>query len=718
MIVDAQRSAVAQATPLAWLGSLLREELAPYPGRGALVARMVIAATIVMLITMIFRIPYGAYGAIFALTITRESPETTVEAVKVLVVGFAAAVAIVLLGAIIVSGEPILRLVWVLCVFFLIFFALSAMSNSGAAARFGYLIIITTPLWDQHVSSEKKVESTLWAIVVMSFATIITAVIEIVYARLQPIDVVTVSLIERLEGTASLLRSISADISDSASESNVERLSMLGTSRMRRDLQRSGYSRGYVQQMGAVVALVGRLVDLASTVPQILGNPSPASRTQMKRLASHLQTMVDYLLGNSITLPRPIQGTTDNADIVPLLSEMELTTALIIETLSGAEAPDYLALIQKDEPHHKLFLPDAFSNPDHIRFAIGGGLAACTCYLVYNLIDWAGISTAVTTCFLTALTTVGASRQKQVLRFSGAIVGGILLGFGAQMFVLPAMDSITGFLLLFIAVSIVGAWFATASPRVSYFGNQMTIAFYLINLEEFRFQTSLVVARDRVVGILLGLSAMWLIFDKLAGRTAAMAMKNTFVSTLRLMGKLMQEPVTSDRREGIERTYTLRETINSNFEKLRQLADGVALEFGPSRDRDLALRRQLLGWQLRLRLLFLARVNLLKYRLRLPGFELPASVDNLQKTFDARIAGIFAAMADRVDGRADHVDENAEVLLLQLERAVSEYQFEQSDYSTENRMQTFLSLSRRIIEIARSLDQEMEYIEVAEQTHA
>jgi multidrug resistance protein MdtO len=116
--------------------------------------------------------------------------------------------------------------------------------------------------------------------------------------------------------------------------------------------------------------------------------------------------------------------------------------------------------------------------------------------------------------------------------------------------------------------------------------------------------------------------------------------------------------------------------------------------------------------------LFLARVNLLKYRLRLPGFELPASVDNLQKTFDARIAGIFAAMADRVDGRADHVDEDAKVLLLQLERAVSEYQSEQSGYSTESRMQTFLSLSRRIIEIARSLDQEMEYIEVAEQTHA
>ena len=58
---------------LAWLRRFLREELAPYPGRGLVVARMVIAATIVMILAMTFRIPYGAYGAIYALTISRSS---------------------------------------------------------------------------------------------------------------------------------------------------------------------------------------------------------------------------------------------------------------------------------------------------------------------------------------------------------------------------------------------------------------------------------------------------------------------------------------------------------------------------------------------------------------------------------------------------------------------------------------------------------------------
>jgi multidrug resistance protein MdtO len=53
----------------------------------------------------------------------------------------------------------------------------------------------------------------------------------------------------------------------------------------------------------------------------------------------------------------------------------------------------------------------------HLGVAIG--------YIINNSIAWPGISTAVTTCLLTGLSTIGVSRQKQVLRFAGALVGGI-----------------------------------------------------------------------------------------------------------------------------------------------------------------------------------------------------------------------------------------------------------------------------------------------------
>jgi len=71
-----------------WFWKFLKEELAPYPGRAATVARMVIAATTVMLITMTFRIPYGAYAAIYTLTISRESPQGTEKAVKTIIIAY------------------------------------------------------------------------------------------------------------------------------------------------------------------------------------------------------------------------------------------------------------------------------------------------------------------------------------------------------------------------------------------------------------------------------------------------------------------------------------------------------------------------------------------------------------------------------------------------------------------------------------------------------
>ena len=65
--------------PLAWFWEFLKHELAPYPGRAVTVARMVLAATLVMIICKTFRIPYAFLGAIYALLISRESPRATLN---------------------------------------------------------------------------------------------------------------------------------------------------------------------------------------------------------------------------------------------------------------------------------------------------------------------------------------------------------------------------------------------------------------------------------------------------------------------------------------------------------------------------------------------------------------------------------------------------------------------------------------------------------------
>jgi multidrug resistance protein MdtO len=393
------------------------------------------------------------------------------------------------------------------------------------------------------------------------------------------------------------------------------------------------------------------------------------------------------------------------SDSIPLLREMEITTSLIAEALTGMQPISTYAPSALAEKRKALLVPDAFSNPAHVRFAIRGGLAAFLCYATYNLIAWPGISTAVTTCLLTALSTIGSSRQKQVLRFGGALTGGAIV-LMAQAFILPSLDSIAGFVVLFVAVTIFGAWFATCGPRLSYFGVQIIVAFYLVNLGEFKFQTSLAVARDRVAGIILGLLVMGLVFDQLWGSSAAVEMKRVFNSNLRLLAQLTRGPVSKDLKAAIEEGYSLRETINANFDRVRQQSDGVMLEFGSSRQRDITMRDQLLQWQVRLQSIFLARIAMLKYRLQLPGFELPAQVQTIQMKYDGHQAATLEAIADRLEGKATLI-ENFGPSFQSMEQAAQECCRTEAQANAGAPLTTFIPLAGRLDCLVQSLSQEI-----------
>ena len=69
-------------------------------------------------------------------------------------------------------------------------------------------------------------------------------------------------------------------------------------------------------------------------------------------------------------------------------------------------------------------------------------------------IAWSSIDApAIATCLLTAVSAaVGASQQRQILRFAAFVLGGLLIGIGSEIFILPHLDSIGGFTLFFVVV--------------------------------------------------------------------------------------------------------------------------------------------------------------------------------------------------------------------------------------------------------------------------
>jgi multidrug resistance protein MdtO len=102
------------------------------------------------------------------------------------------------------------------------------------------------------------------------------------------------------------------------------------------------------------------------------------------------------------------------------------------------------------------------------------------------------------------------------------------------------------------------------------------------------------------------------------------------------------------------------------LDRVRDLADGVLLEFGPSRQRDLELRNHIRRWKPQLRTLLLMRISSLKYRLQFPGFELPESARLSHQAYDEHSAHILEEMAERIEGipqdGANSIQESDELL--------------------------------------------------------
>jgi len=708
-MATAEQSLTRSTALFPWIKLFLKEELRPYPGRAALAGRMVLAATIVMIVCMTFRISYAFQGAIFALLISRENPRATVDSAGIVFLFTGIGAAYLLFSAWLVISVPTMHLLWVIFSFFMAFYLLSVMTNYGAASTFAIMIAVGVPLWDRYVSAETNVEDTLRVLLSASIGLAATVAVELAFANQRPGDNVVVPVTERLAAVEKLLTCYAESCpTDEATRAEMARLGVVGSSRLRRLLRRSNYSPAYIERMGGVVALTGGIVDAAVNLPTGNVRHSEEDRKRVQKLATNIAAIRTALLtGRLPRLDESIRGRSA-LSAAPFLAEMERLVSSIAEVLSGTHPYSVDAMVSgSDDPPQRLVVQDALSNAEHLKFALKGCLTASLCYIIYNAIDWPGISTCVTTCLLTALSTIGASRQKQVLRIAGAIVGGFVIGMGAQIFILPHIDSIVGFTILFVLVTALASWFMTASARLSYFGLQLALAYYLVHLQEFAFQSSLSIARDRVAGVLFGLMMMWFIFDQLWGAPAVGQMKKTFTLGVRLLAQLAREPVSTDLQIGMNRYFSLRETIGTNFDSVRSFADGVLLEFRDTRQQDLEWRSRIIHWQPLLRTIFLAEVSLWKYRAQLQGFELPDRLHEVERDFDGEVAKTLDGIADRLDGKTPTQEADLEKTLEHLNQTMETYRSSHPQELFAPHVQMLLSLTRNVESLTTHLNSEI-----------
>jgi multidrug resistance protein MdtO len=392
---------------------------------------------------------------------------------------------------------------------------------------------------------------------------------------------------------------------------------MIGTGRLTVALQRQGLDPTRRAQRSALISLAGRLIRLAASLERSPHRPSDDEAIRLRAFSARLGAIRTELRGSGAISPSLATLEGQPSSRFPMLQEMERTVAAIPEVFQRVEIVDGLHNSQGRDWWRALFLPDAFENPEYQRFALAGCVAATACYVIYTALDWPGIGpTSVLTCIVTALTTIGFSLQAQFLRIAGFVVGGLVMGISAQILILPGIDSIFGFTLFFAAGTAIAAWFATSSPRLSFFGVQMALAFYFVNLQDSHIQTDLTIARDKVIGVLLGILAMGFIFDRFGAKSDAEQLQKLLVRNIRMLAQLGVCPVVSDRAIAVSQIDRLRSQINENFTRLESQTDAarIEFEFHHRREKDVAECERIQRAQPALRSIFLLELTLLSYR--------------------------------------------------------------------------------------------------------
>jgi len=653
-----------------WFREFIRWEDATYPGRVSTFIRMTIAATLVMIIVVTFRIPNAALAGLFSILLARENLAVTWRGGQLIVLGFVLASLYTLLGMMLFRGYPITHFFWVIGSLFLVFFIMRTTTNYAAAVAFAIPIGVALPVWDRSLPSEVQVEGTLWPIVIIAVGAGATVATEALYRIFDRSDPFTTFVADLLLAVQQVAESFAAHHTlPKPVLARVLQYQMIGTGRLRTTLQRQGLDPTRRAQRAALISLAGRLIGLAAELARTLPRPGDDEATRLRALSVRLGAIRTDIRESGVISASPpvLEGLP--ASSFPVLQEMERTVALITEVFQRDEIVDGSQNAAGRDWWRALLLPDAFQNPEYLRFAFAGCLAATVCYVLYNALDWPGIFPSVLTCIVTALSTIGTSFQAQFLRLAGFVAGGVVLGISAQILILPAIDSVFGFAIFFAAGTAIAAWFATSSPRLSFFGVQMALAFYFVNLQDFKLQTDLTIARDKAIGALLGILAMGFIFDRFRTKSDTEQLQNLLVRNVRMLAQLGVCPVVRDRAIAVSQINRLRSQINDNFASLESQTDAARFEFQfrHRREQEIAECERIQRAQPALRSIYLLELSLLSHRGRREiDFELTQdqnqALDHFLNEYSDELMHIAAWIAHEEDAPARITDDSIQLL--------------------------------------------------------
>lgn len=578
--------------------SILRQELVSYPGRMSGSLRDTLAILIAVVLGMTLRVPGMSLALALLYLMQRERPGLTLR------VGFQ-----IFLGAVVAcfgslfwvqlsDGVESARFLGLAIGIFVAAFCMVATSIPLFWTIVGFYGFIDLAAWDAHRTSNEIVTASLYNVASLGIVVFCAVCVEFLFGTRHPSNDLDHEFHRRLSSIRRYFFLLS-ESTDPAHDSSVEtqhhaliQLAHAGDIYLNElyDQLRDGLSKTTDTPLGIHfrIGLLMRMLDAAVG----FGIRLPQGATQYREAYVSLYQQCDTVLSDNKTYnpelpgeaPRPLQDIskqlTDYANSLHRLPEQPMR----VGAGSQQQTPSVFSYF---------FLPGVFDSSDALFYALKLTLAAMVCYIIYNAVAWSGILTCVVTVLFTGLSSTGAMKQKQLYRFSGAAIGGALAIFTVSV-LYPNMDSITSLILVIAPLVFLSGWVAR-SPHIGYVGVQIAFAFFLTALQGFSPATQIAPARDRVIGVALGILVMWFVFDQLwpVRTTDALRSSLTRIRTATLeLKQLVQELDFERSGRAFKR---LRSSVSQELINVYQLAFSVSFEVGRHRKRELAKARRLLN---------------------------------------------------------------------------------------------------------------------------
>ena len=506
------------------LWQFLREELAPQEGRLGMAWRTAAVCALVAMVFMVYGIPLAPIACYLVLFVVKPNVTESLLMGIGLIILVGIIIPILVWLAIISVDNVIVRML-VLCIGSFLFMYLSVASKVGevgsiVALVIGFIMTLVGIAPFGELLTRAILYAALMAVAPMAIMLIFLAVL-----GPSPAKLAQRHLLRRWQTIDAVLRG--KQTSDALlpplreGNADVDKMLLFATLFFQlpkaRLAQLKQLAQSSYQLMAALVALP-------------VGADFPAAARA--RWAAQSEAVVHALETQTLMVSAAVAA--PEAALPALLEDVEHR----IQSLPHLPAD---AVTSSPLPKSGFLNDDVRTNRSYAEFGVKVTFCALICYLTYTALEWQDIHTAMITCYVAALGTVGETVHKLILRISGCLVGAAL-GCASILFLMPHMTNIGQLMALVFAGCLIAAWVAQGTPRISYAGVQIGLAFVLTVLQGFGPDVKISVALDRIYGILLGNFVLFVVFTQVWPVSAASCVMQVLRKHVNGLARFIKEP--------------------------------------------------------------------------------------------------------------------------------------------------------------------------------